>query len=51
MDGFQFDALAKSVAAGASRRGVLKGLLGGALAAAASALGLEDAAAACRLIG
>lgn len=43
MDDRRFDELTKTVAGGASRRVLLKGLLGGGLAAALAAIGLGEA--------
>jgi hypothetical protein len=44
MDGERFDGLAKALAGGVSRRGVLKGLAGGGAAGLLAALGLGAAA-------
>ena len=52
MDGHRFDDLTRALAAGTSRRRVLKGLLGGAAGAALGSLGLgRGAAAAPRPVG
>ena len=45
MDDKKFDALTRSLAGGASRRGVLKGLFGGMAGSAAAAAGLRRASA------
>ncbi len=51
MDHQRFDDLTRSLAHGASRRGVLRLLAGSALGGVLGLLGLEEAAAACRLAG
>jgi hypothetical protein len=54
MDGDRFDDLARGLSAAPSRRALLKGLAGGALAAALAALGAEGAGAGhfgCRHVG
>ena len=51
MQGSQFDAIVRSVAASTSRRRLLKAGLGSALAAALSGVGLADTSAARRLRG
>ena len=47
MDNRHFDALARAVAGGASRRSILRGLLGGALAGVPALGGGREAAAGC----
>ena len=51
MDADRFDRLARTLAASASRRRVLRGLTGGVLGGVLGLVGLEEAAAACRLSG
>ena len=51
MDDRAFDALTRSLAQPAARRGALKALLGGAVFATLTALGAEEAAARCGRVG
>lgn len=51
MDQQRFDDLSRALATGTSRRRVLRGLTGSVLGGVLGLLGLEEAAAACRLIG
>jgi hypothetical protein len=51
MDGQRFDQLAKAFAQGASRRGVLKGLVGGAVGAALAQISTQSARAQCSWSG
>ena len=51
MDSADFDCISRALTKSASRRSAMRILAGGAMAAALTRLGFEEAGAACRLVG